>query len=67
MLTLFWDFNGSILEHYEDHGQTINTAWYCAMLEEDLKPTILSKHRGKLTNEVVLHHDNDQPHTAVTM
>jgi hypothetical protein len=35
MLTLFWDFVGPILEHYPDHGQAIDSARYCAMLEEE--------------------------------
>jgi len=32
LLTLFWDFNGPILQHYQDCGQMVNSAWYCAML-----------------------------------
>jgi len=64
MLTLFWDFNGPILEHYQDHGQAVSSARYCAMLEEKLKPAIRSKHRGMLTDGVVLHRDNARPHTA---
>jgi hypothetical protein len=31
MLTLFWDFNGPFLGHYEDRGKTINSVRYCAM------------------------------------
>jgi len=34
MLTLFWDFNGPILERYTDCGQSVNSTQYCAMLEE---------------------------------
>jgi hypothetical protein len=49
MLTLFWDFNGPILEHYQDRGQMINSAQYCAMPEEELKLAICSKHKGILT------------------
>jgi hypothetical protein len=33
---MFWDFNGPILEHYQDCRQTVNSAQYCAMLEEEL-------------------------------
>jgi len=33
MLILFWDFNGLILQHFKDHGQMVNSAWYCAMLK----------------------------------
>jgi hypothetical protein len=31
---LLWDFNGSILKHYQDLEQTVNSAQYCAMPEE---------------------------------
>jgi hypothetical protein len=55
---LVWDSNGSILKHYQDHGQTVNSVQYCPVLGEELKPTIHSKYRGMLTNGVVLHHDN---------
>jgi hypothetical protein len=57
MLTLFWDFNWPILEHYQDCGQMVSSAWYYALLEEDLKPVVQSKCRGMLTNRI-LHHDN---------
>jgi len=46
---------GPILQHYQDHGQTISSAWYCALLEECLKPTIHSECRGMLTE---LYHDS---------
>jgi len=42
-------FNGPILEHYQDYGQTVNSAQYCSMLEEEFNPAIHSKHRGMLT------------------
>jgi hypothetical protein len=41
----------------------VNSAWYCAMLEE-LKPTIQSKCSGMLTNGAVLQHVNAQSHMA---
>jgi hypothetical protein len=34
------------------------------MLVEELKPAIHSKHRRMLINEVVLCHDNAEPHMA---
>jgi len=42
---LFWDFNGPILEHCQDRGQTFNSARYCDMLEEERKHVIRSKHK----------------------
>jgi hypothetical protein len=62
MLMLFWFFNVPIPEHYQYCRQKVNSSQYCAMLEEELKPAIHSKHRGKPTNEVVQHNDNAQPH-----
>ena len=32
MLMLFWDMHGPILVHFQAHGQTVNSANYCAML-----------------------------------
>jgi hypothetical protein len=61
ILLVFWVFSGSVLEHYQEFGQVVYSAQYCTMLEEELKPTVCSKHRGMLTNGVVLHHDNAQP------
>jgi hypothetical protein len=31
MLTLFWDFNRPIIEHYQDCRQMVNSAQYCVM------------------------------------
>jgi hypothetical protein len=56
---LFWYFSGSMLEHYQNHGQMVSSKCYCAMHEEELQPTIYSKCRGILTG-VVPHHDNTQ-------
>jgi hypothetical protein len=36
-----------------------------ALLEEGFQPAVCSKCRGMLTDGVVLHHDNTQPHMAV--
>jgi hypothetical protein len=52
VMTLFRDFKGLILKHYQDHRQMVNSAQYCAMLEEEMKLTICSKHRGMLKNGV---------------
>jgi hypothetical protein len=52
MLMWFWDFNRFILEHYQDCRLMVSNAQYCAMLEEQLKPTIHSKCRGVPTKEL---------------
>jgi hypothetical protein len=51
MLILFWDINGPILEHYMEHGQTVNSERYSAMLKDKLKPAIHSKRRGSLSKQ----------------
>jgi hypothetical protein len=40
MLTLCWDFNGSILEQYHDRGQTVNSVRYCIVLEGEIKSAL---------------------------
>lgn len=64
MLTVFWDSQGVVLEHYQQSGSTINSAGYSGMLVDRLKPAIRSKRRGRLSEGVVLLHDNARPHTA---
>ena len=64
MLTVFWDSQGPLLEHYHERGTTINSVRYSEMLTAKLKPAIRSKRRGLLSKGVVLLHDNARPHTA---
>jgi hypothetical protein len=65
MLTLFWDMNGPILEHYQEKGETVNSISYSPILEEKLKPAIRScRHRGLLPKGILLLHENVQPHSA---
>ena len=66
MLTVFWDSQGSVLEHYQERGTTINSVRYIEMLACRLKPEIRSKRRGLLTRGVVLLHDN-AAHTTETL
>ena len=64
MLTVFWDSQGPVLEHYQERGTTTNSPRYSEMLTDRLKPAIRSKRRGLLLKSVVLLHDNARPHTA---
>jgi len=64
MLTLFWDEQGVILEHYMPRGSTVNSAMYADLLKNHLRPAIQSKRRGLLSTGVLLQHDNARPHTA---
>jgi hypothetical protein len=43
MLTVLWDPQGSVLEHYLERGTTINSARYSEMLTDWLKPVIQGK------------------------
>jgi len=66
MLTVFWDSQGPILETYQERGTTVTSATYCDILQRELKPAIRSKRRGKLSNEILLLHDNAHPTTPHT-
>ena len=63
MLTVFWDSQAPVLEHYQDRGTTINSARYNEMLTDRLKPAIRSKRWRLLSKGVVLLNDNARPHT----
>jgi hypothetical protein len=62
ILRLFWDFNGSILEHYHEQGTTVTAALYTEILESKLKLALCNKHRGFLSRGVLLLHSNTLPH-----
>ena len=64
LLTVFWDSQGPILEHYMEKGVTVTSVNYCNMLRNELRLAIRSKQRGRLTQGVLLLHDNARPHTA---
>ena len=64
MLTVLWDSQDLVLEHFQERGTTINSARYSEMLTDRLKSAIPSKRRGLLSKGVVLLHDNGRPHTA---
>ena len=64
MLTIFWDSKGPILEDFSEKGSTINSARYCDLLANRLKPAIRTKRRGLLSKKVLLQHDNARPHVA---
>jgi len=63
LLTVFWDSQGPILEHCMEKGVTVTSVNYCNMLNE-LRLAIRSKQRGRLTQGVLLLHDNVRTHMA---
>ena len=64
LLTVFWDSQRHILEHYMEKGITVTSVNYSNMLRNELRPAIRSKRRGSLTQGVLLLHDNARAHTA---
>jgi histone-lysine N-methyltransferase SETMAR len=64
MLTVFWDSQGPVLEHYQERSTTVNSARYSEMLRDKLKPAIRTKRRGLMSKGVALLHDSACPHTA---
>ena len=65
MLTIFWDSQGVILEHYLERGTTVNRVRYSEILSTELKPAIRTKRRGLLSSGALLLRDNTRPHTAI--
>ena len=53
-----------LLEHYMEKDVTVTSVNYCNVLRNELRPAIHSKRRGRLTQGVLLLHDNARPHTA---
>ena len=66
MLTLFWESNGLILEHYMSKGTTVTSSSYCDLLVNHLKSAIRCMRCGLLATGVVRLHDNARLHTAHT-
>ena len=64
MMSVFWESQGPILEHYMEKDVTVTSVNYCNMLRNELRPTIRSKRRGRLTQGVLLLHYNARTHTA---
>lgn len=63
LLTFFFDRQGPLLIEFAKRGETINSSRYCATLNR-LRVAIKNKRPGRLTNGVILLHDNARPHVA---
>jgi hypothetical protein len=63
MLTVFLDFLGVLLVHFQKHGENVNSALYYEVLLM-LWDAIRRKRPGQLARGVLFHHDNVDPHTA---
>jgi len=65
LASIFWDQDGVLLIDYLPKGQTINAEYYSSLLVQ-LKDILKEKRRGKFTKDVVILHDNDPAHRALT-
>ena len=59
LLVLQWVYSQALPGSWMD-----SSAWYYAVFEEELKPTVCSKFSALLRKGVVMHHDNSCSHTA---
>ena len=57
-------FFDDVLGHPRAYPWTVTSVNYSNMLRNELRPAIRSKRRGRLTQGVLLLHDNARPHTA---
>jgi hypothetical protein len=64
MLTVFWNSQGAILEHYQERGTTVTSARYSNMLWNEPRPATCTKWQGRLLEGVLFLHTNAWPHTA---
>lgn len=63
MMTAFWDEDGIIHIDFLPDGETINSDYYCQVLE-DVHHHLRHRRRGKKSRGILLHQDNARPHTA---
>lgn len=63
MMTAFWDEDGIIHIDFLPDGETINSDYYCRVLE-DVHHHLRQRRRGKKSRGILLHQDNARPHTA---
>lgn len=63
MATVFWDARGIIFIDYLEKGKTINSEYYCALLDR-LSEEIKIKRPHLAKKKVLFHQDNAPSHTA---
>lgn len=63
MLSVFWDSRGVILTDYLPKGETLNSDYYCNLLEK-LRDALKQKRRGMISKGIRLLADNAPVHTA---
>lgn len=63
MATVFWDYKGVLLIDYLAKGKTINSDYYCNLLDK-LDPIIGDKRPGLQKKKIIFHQDNARVHTS---
>ena len=63
MVSVFWDSESVLLTDYSEKGKTVSGTYYAGLIHK-LREVIKEKRRGKLTQGVLLHHDNSPVHTS---
>lgn len=64
MASVFWDAKGILLIDYLEKGKTINSEYYCNLLDQlDLK--IREKRPGLQHKKIIFHQDNARVHKSV--
>jgi hypothetical protein len=61
ILTVFWVYVDLDLKHYQERGTTVASAGYSDKLENELRPAICTKRRGKLSEGALSLHDSAGP------
>lgn len=62
-MTLFWDHQDPLVEHYTSKGMTVISASYCNLLQNHLRPAVRSKHHGLISTGAVSLYNNARLHT----
>ena len=63
MASIFWDAKGVLLIDYLEKGKTINSEYYCNLLDQ-LDKNIREKRPGLQKKTIIFHQDNARVHTS---
>ena len=64
MATVFWDYKNVLLIDYLQKGKTINSEYYCSLLDQ-LHAQIRIKRPALKKKRIIFHQDNARVHTSV--
>ena len=64
LLILAYNWDGVIVNHTVPRGQTVNAAYYCSFLQDQLLAALRRKRRHHMVTPPIVLHDNATAHTA---